>query len=131
MKIEETEFEHGEDEEEFSGFIITTNKQVIKLGISAYPVCCEKYGYLVTNDTLKSFLNSTILSIDLVDTELVAGKLESVCPKDEFKIYYNTMFINISTDVGTLQFTAYNHHDGDYGHKSVLVSKELSAEKEL
>ncbi len=41
------------------------------------------------------------------------------------------MFVNLETNVGLLQFVAYNSHNGYYGHDAVLVSKQLNLTEAL
>jgi tRNA(Ile2) C34 agmatinyltransferase TiaS len=38
------------------------------------------------------------------------------------------MFVNIETNEGTLQFVAYNEHNGYYGHIAKVQSMQLSHE---
>lgn len=65
--------------------------------------------------------------VSITDTELN----EAVWQKsglDPTVIYYegNTMFVNIDTDRGVLQFVAYNEHNGYYGHSASVTSKQLT-----
>lgn len=43
----------------------------------------------------------------------------------------DTMFVNIQTDRGILQFTAYNRHNGYYGHRAVVSCNQLDYEDYL
>ena len=41
------------------------------------------------------------------------------------------IFINVNTDRGTLQFKAYNNHNGYYGHMVRVHSEQLKLEETL
>jgi hypothetical protein len=43
----------------------------------------------------------------------------------------STIFVNIETSRGTLQFIAYNRHNGYYGHKVKIDSIQLDFEEEI
>ncbi len=38
------------------------------------------------------------------------------------------MFVNLETNKGTLQFVAYNEHNGHYGHEAKVTCKQLACE---
>jgi hypothetical protein len=109
----------------FDGVVVTTNKQEIKLGIENGQSCCENWGYFITNDDTKDFIGADVLSIDIVDTCLNKEAFEY---EDEYN-ERSCMFVNIETSEGTLQFTAYNEHNGYYGHEAVVVSSQLVHEE--
>ena len=131
LKIEECQFNHqilrerlGTKPEytdyvtldySYEGFVITTSKQEIKLGISDGQRCCERWGYFLTNDNPEDFIGANVLSVDIVD--------EILDKKKDVEIYEGSViFVNIETDRGTLQFTAYNEHNGYYGHDAIVVA---------
>ena len=120
IKIEETTFKI-DDYQEFDGFQIVTDKQIIKLGISNSQNCCENWGYFMTNDDLQEFKGSTLQDISITDTALNSKKIEN-----EELHEPDLMFVNLTTDNGVLQFTAYNEHNGYYGHDAVVISKQLN-----
>jgi len=120
LKIEEKEFGLEGSSYYYDGFIITTDKQVIKMGIESGQSCCENYGYFMTNDNVEDFIGSSLLSVNVVDKSLNITKLESLELMEAI-----TMFVNFETDIGTLQFTAYNEHNGYYSHGAVIESKQL------
>jgi hypothetical protein len=119
---------HGKqyDQNEYAGYIVGTTKQQVELLISNVQFCCEQWGYFWCNDDPTSFIGAEILSIDVVNTELDKKKL----PLDTFD-EGDVMFVNFETDRGTLQFAAYNHHNGYYGHMALLISEQLELEKTL
>lgn len=116
LKIEETTFD-GKD-----GFVITTSDQLIKLGIDNEQVCCETWGYFMSEDNTNDFIGAKIISIKITDTLLKTSS------KFDLEGMYEggVMFVNVETNKGLLQFVAYNEHDGCYGHKACVVSKQLN-----
>lgn len=117
MNIEEVEFTH--EYSNMEGFKITTTKQVVLVGISDFQSCCEDFGYFMTNDETKDFIGANLLDIRLTNTLLEV--------KDFDKEYSGeVMFVNFETNKGTLQFVAYNDHNGYYGHEAVVVSEQLN-----
>lgn len=81
--------------------------------------CCEKWGYLSSEDDFGSFIGSELKNVYVTDT-----KLETIVPKMEEDLDAGSaMFINVETTKGLLQFAAYNEHNGYYGHGVKLVSK--------
>jgi hypothetical protein len=117
--IEDTYFEYGNYNSGYDGFIIKTNKQEIKLGIEGGQCCCEQFGYFMTNDEVKDFIGAEVLDVTVTDeilnTEKFVETYDGGC-----------MFINIVTNIGVLQFTAYNSHNGYYGHDAVVLSEQLN-----
>jgi len=125
IKIEETTFKKTKDDwSSFDGFVINTDKQVIKLGIENRQSCCENWGYFMTEDDLKEFEGAKLISITLTDTALKTKELE-----EEYVEVDECMFVNLNTDKGLLQFVAYNSHNGYYGHEAVVVSEILNHEE--
>ena len=104
---------------ELDGFKIITNKQEIRMGIYNSQCCCESWGFFMSEDNLEEFIGATLLRVEQVDDCLVPKKLED---------FYEggTMFVNFVTDRGVLQFTAYNSHNGYYGHTAVIESEQFT-----
>lgn len=125
LKIEE--YQEGEGWESMSGYAITTNNQIIKLMIDDDQQCCENAGYFMSEDDFTEFINSELIDIKITDTELKEGSLDKhgIDTNDEF-FEGNIMFVDIITSEGTLQFVAYNEHNGYYGHSAKVVSKQLN-----
>ena len=110
---------------EYDGFEIITNKQSIKLLISNGQCCCEHWGYFWTNDDIEEFIGAEILEITQTDTSLNTERInEEIGSVDKG----DTMFVNINTNKGLLQFTAYNAHNGYYGHEVKIISEQLTTE---
>jgi hypothetical protein len=127
LRIEETTFKTENDWNSYEGYQVITDEQTIKIGISSGQSCCENFGYLTTNDDLKEFEGSDLLSISVVDTALNNKKIEEL----EYLDSGGAMFVNFETTKGLLQLVAYNSHNGYYGHSAVLVSKQLNHEESL
>lgn len=84
-------------------------------GIYNQSSCCEDWGFLSTEDDLAKFVGAEFISLERVTTEEL--------PRSEDDYYSDdggTVFVNVETSVGQIQFTAYNHHNGYYGHSVVL-----------
>lgn len=126
LKIEETTFNEG-SYQNYEGFVIITDKQTIKVGISDGQSCCESFGYMFTNDEIQEFIGSELLKIESVDSALNGKVIEEL----EYLDQGDSMFINFETSVGILQFVAYNAHNGYYGHEAVLISKQLNLQEGL
>lgn len=129
IRIEEVTFKLEADGQEFDGYQVITDKQTIKLGISNYQSCCESWGYFMSEDDLKEFEGAELKEITLTD---VALKTEIFKSKDiDLELEGDLMFVNFSTDKGVLQFTAYNQHNGYYGHSAIVISEQLNHEEVL
>ena len=111
------------DDDDFSGYEITTDKQKIRIQIKNYQQCCESWGYFSTNDDITDFIGSVIHNIELVDEALNVDKL----PK--YATYLDAggiIFVNINTNKGTLQLAVYNGHNGYYSHEVYIISTQLT-----
>ena len=128
LKIEETTFrysmEGGAWGTTLEGFVVTTTKQIIKLGIETYPYCCEIFGYVTSEDNLEDFVGANLTGISVVDEEYDAKVIDFL--KESWVDRGSAVFINFSTDKGVLQFVLYNKHNGFYGHWYVLESKQVT-----
>lgn len=123
LKIEDFS-ESGWDGNE--GVKITTNKQIIELGISNYSNCCENWDYLMSEDDYDYFIGAEIYGIE----EDFAGI------NDKTAIDFDldrgaSMFIDIKTSKGVLQFVCYNSHNGYYSHSAYVKSNQLNGDWSL
>jgi hypothetical protein len=126
LKIEEMadfKFDDADDWNYFDGFWITTNKQIIKIGIRNNQCCCEDWGYFISEDDTSKFIGAKLLSITETNTNLSTKEIKELNHLN----CGDVMFVNFETDKGTLQFAAYNAHNGYYGHDAVLSSAQLNA----
>lgn len=119
------------DEKDFSGYLIKTTKQNIKLLMETEQQCCEYAGYFISQENFDEFINAEVYNVKLTDDCLNEAMLKQhdINPSDEY-FRGGIMFVNIETSKGTLQFTAYNEHNGYYGHEAQVISTQLTT-KEL
>lgn len=145
LKIEEVESLPSEDDEykaysllgTRSGFQITTDKQIIQLLIEDEQNCCEDWGYLLSEDNLEEFIGEYITDIYLTDKKLKT--INTYKQLDGSTIEFlmgiheklDIVFVNVETTKGLLQFAAYNAHNGYYGHKVFINSKQLNYKETL
>ena len=143
----EQEWEGYDKDAPLSGYMVETNKQVIIMGIDNQQDCCEVWGYLWSNEKPEDFIGATLLSIDTVGESMnkerfdPGTEVEPIYDEDGWMTnseeYYkwcdapNCMFINLETDRGTLQFIAYNGHNGYYAHIARVISKQLDFQTTL
>lgn len=131
LKIEEYEIPADDNHwNSKAGYKITTNLQEITMLIDNESSCCESWGYMMTNDDIKEFIGAYIFSISLTDTELGTKNITPKCENDDDDDgddrAKHVMFVNIDTTRGTLQFAAYNEHNGYYGHEVEIKSHQLT-----
>jgi hypothetical protein len=125
LKIEE--IQEGESWFTMSGYAITTDKQVIKLLMDDEQSCCERFGYFMSEDDVQDYIGADLFDVKITDTELKEGLLEKhELNLDDEWFEGGVMFVDIVTSKGTLQFVAYNEHNGYYGHEAKVVSTQIS-----
>ena len=107
-----------------AGYVVTTTDQVIELLIDNVGDCCESWGWFWSNDNPQDFIGAELIGVEVVDTALGVATLDKVGSLDGGGV----MFVNLKTSVGVLQFTAYNSHNGYYGHTATVSSKQLKFE---
>lgn len=116
--------------ESFDGFKITTDKQVIVLGISNGQSCCEDWGYLLTEDDPSRFVGAVLTGLSRTDENRIKQPVpENKWNGEESLDEGGSVFLDIETDRGVLQFVAYNGHNGYYGHEVKIKSEQLSFEQ--
>lgn len=116
-----------------SGYLIKTNKRTIKFLIDDEQDCCESWGYFTSEDNLSEFIGTELLSIKVVDdalniTELLLDEHTKEVAGDDDRST-STMFVNVNTSNGLLQFTAYNNHNGYYGHYAYFIIDNVTKEE--
>lgn len=117
-KIEEVHLQgdHWSGEE---GYKVTTSEQEVLLLIDNAQSCCEDWGYLMSEDEPQRFVGSTLLGIEITETDRTGKDLvENMYEGD-------VLFVDLKTSMGTLQFVAYNYHNGYYGHGVRVESTQL------
>jgi len=110
-----------------AGFQVMTDKQLIRLYIDNQSQCCESWGYFWCNDNPQDFVGAELRGVSVTDTALNEALVEAKTfpPEDEY-FTGGVMFVNLETDRGTLQFVAYNEHNGFYGHLATVESTQLA-----
>lgn len=129
LKIEEIE-NVKYDSGYIDGYAITTDKQVIRMGISNHSDCCEVWGYLISEDNLDNFIGANLIGLSITDTALNTIVFEKDLGPDDMEAG-GMMFVNVNTDRGLLQFVAYNAHNGYYGHPAYVISEQLNHQEWL
>lgn len=105
--------------ESLEGFIIKTDKQTIRFGISNQSGCCESWGHTSSEEDPSTFVGANLFDISVTDEALKTVKIEDIYEG-------GAVFINFATDRGILQFAVYNSHNGYYGHKVIFRSEQLN-----
>jgi hypothetical protein len=114
LSVKETTFKY--DNNNYEGVIITLEDGTeIKIGIDDDQQCCEKTGFLSSNDDYSDFIGAEFLTVLTVDTNNLVSKLKDIYETD-------VAFINVETSKGTLQFAVYNEHNGYYGHDVIVLN---------
>lgn len=108
----------------FDGFEVITDQQTISLLISNSRDCCESWGFFMSEDNLSSFVGATLFSVAVTDDALQTVQVP-------FVYEGGVMFVNLHTNKGTLQFVAYNSHNGYYGHEARVECKQVSRRETL
>ena len=122
IEIKEGVFKHRQSE--YEGYVITTEKSTYNLGIDNDGQCCEKWGYLASNDNLDEFIGAEIIGVKLTDNELFTV---DTLPK----MYEGDMtFFTVETNKGGFQIVAYNEHNGYYSHDVLIVIDDELIERE-
>lgn len=119
-----------------SGYRIQTNKNEYKFLICDEQDCCERWGYLSSDDDLQSYIGAKLLDISVVDKGLKITNLKLLKKIGNTDDYddrgESTMFINLETSEGLLQFVAYNSHNGYYGHEVFyIINDNIEKQKRL
>jgi hypothetical protein len=135
LRIEETTFTARTDgpfkdfDQDCDGYEIITDQQKIQIGVSNDQNCCERWGYMVSEDSIQDFIGAELLGIEVVDTARNVTKWEE---KNPYGLDSgDVMFVNVNTNRGTFQIAVYNSHNGYYGHTGYVISKQLTEWRRL
>lgn len=107
----------------YEGFLITTDKFTLLVGIETYQQCCENFGHLSSLDNFDEFVGAELIKWEVVDEQLNTYELPKLYEAE-------LMFVNIHTNKGMFQFTAYNDHNGYYSHEAVVIKDEVVEHKD-
>ena len=104
------------------GYCIITEDDLYFIMIGNSQNCCEEYGIIVSNDDLSYYEGSNLIDIKTIkEYNTMSGCRET-----------NTLFVNIETSKGVLQFNVYNTHNGYYGHDvEIKTMDKIICETEL
>ena len=122
-----------EDEDGYAGFEVKTNVQAVRMEIDNHQGCCESWGYLMSEDNLAEFIGAELRNIYVTDLDLAVRHL-SEREKSARRATMDeggAVFVNLDTSKGLLQFTAYNEHNGYYGHQVRITSEQLKLEQHV
>ena len=130
--IEIKDYEAKEGYISVAGFEVVTTEQRIKLFIDNDSQCCENWGYFWCNDNPQDFIGAELREVRLTDTALIEAQMKAnnLDPNDKW-FEGGVMFVNLETDMGTLQFVAYNQHNGYYGHEAKVQCTKLTHAEHL
>ena len=125
--IEIKDYEAKEGYTSVAGFEVVTTAQRIKLFIDNDSSCCENWGYFWCNDNPQDFIGAELREVRLTDTALNEAQMKAndLDPNDK-RFEGGVMFVNLETDLGTLQFVTYNQHNGYYGHEAKVQCTKLT-----
>ena len=109
------------DWDDMDGYQVTTDQHEYRVLIDNWQNCCEKWGYIASEDDLEGYVGAALLEVRLTDTALNTEILE------QHDLTYfeegSIQFVDFVTDQGTFQLAVYNGHNGYYGH-SIRVTKD-------
>ena len=125
--VEIKDYEAQEGYCNVAGFEVVTTDQSIKLFIDNDSSCCERWGHFWCNDAPQAFVGAMLRGVTLTDSALNEAVMKAN-ELDPSETYFEggVMFVNLETDKGTLQFVAYNEHNGYYGHEATVQCKQLT-----
>ena len=137
-EVEEYDYEDNQNEllsGIYDGYIIKTDRQEIFLFIESYNFggCCETFGYITSEDNIQDLVGTTLHGISTTDTAYKTKKgLEEIIKGHAgHSGVENTIFINLDTRKGDLQFVAYNIHNGCYGHDVLIRSRKFVLKEQI
>lgn len=116
------------------GYEIITDQRTLRFVIDSFQSCCESWGYFLTEDDPACFIGAELLAVELTDTNRSNRTFVRGYGYDEYEVPGDdrqrehldeggVMFVDIKTGRGTLQFVAYNAHNGWYGHTARVTSR--------
>jgi hypothetical protein len=120
--------EFNYEDNSYDGYIITDanwtsvapdreldpSKVIVMVGVDNNSQCCEKWGYLSSDDNLDYYTDAIVTDVRIVDR---AYNSKTVVDVDEGGI----VFVDIYTTKGMLQLSVYNANNGYYGHDAIVI----------
>lgn len=117
------------EDKRWKGYEVTTSSQVIEIKIDNDQQCCESFGTICSNEDFDYYIDSELVGIDILDKEFELKEILIKNISDEYDGY--AIFVNLITNLGTIQFALYNQHNGYYGHDVVISSKQITFKTNL
>ena len=118
------EFFYGD----LDGYFIKTDKTEVFILISSLQHCCEKWGYLSSDDDLSLFIGAKLQDVKLTDKAL---NQEIVEKSGYYEYAGGIQFVDFITNKGTFQIAVYNSHNGYYGHDIFVIMDKVIYEGRL
>ncbi len=110
--------------ESYSGFVITTTEQHIKLLFQARPIAFEFCDFqLVGELDMEDFIGAELLKIVLGEAPKIEPNIPPIFGKSQHSI--NLFAVEIETSKGSLLFAASNNCPGIFPHEARIISQQL------
>ena len=110
----------------YDGVHIKTEQNEIWFLINNDQNCCEEWGYLSSEDDYSEFIGAEYRGYDNIKTGDLDQKLPGTWEEEQ-----GTVFLNVNTSKGMLQFAVYNNHNGWYAHEVLCVVNDKIEEKTI
>ena len=108
------------------GYVITTNKQHIRLLFDNLPLGFEQCGCkLLAEHPINSFVGAVLQQIRISTSKQLVKSLE-LDPIFARSVHSIQLFVlDIHTSVGVLQFVAFNNCPGVFPHQAYVIAEQL------
>lgn len=110
----------------YEGYHIHTHTQDIWLLIGLDRDSHHSFGYFLSQDNFADFIGKDIQDIRLTDINRNSIELSD---KYELNEVAGLMFVDLLTEIGILQFTAYNGSNGYYGVAAKIISRDFKVDR--
>ncbi|MDR1328864.1 MAG: hypothetical protein LBK23_04615 [Oscillospiraceae bacterium] len=101
------------------GYKVATDKTEIFVLIDNAQDCCERWGYITSEDDFSPYIGAELRQIVLTDTAL---NIEYVEKSNRYGFDEGGIqFVDFQTSNGVFQLAVYNSHNGYYGHGIVIL----------
>lgn len=128
----------NDDEFREEKLTIETDRRVIRIMFSSDQSCCENVGYFLSDCDEIKFIGSELISIKNTDSKLHTKEIKSLgfSKNHPFRgcgggYVENLFFVTINTSIGDIQFTAYNSHNGHYGHAVTVTQEPIRVDEKI
>lgn len=127
LSIKEMDYDVFEEgvEQNYIGYRIKACYTEVNILIDAERSCCEKFGYMASEDNLEYFIGAEIISVSVVSkgNKKLVSALKSL-EDDNHK--FEAEFVEFKTSKGIFQIAVYNAHNGYYSHNIIIsITGEL------